>query len=54
VSGGTNIQSKLAFSDINRNRKLGRSLMSPYAGVATGLLKIPKTQLKKQAKMTQH
>jgi len=43
--------SKHAFSDINRNRKLGRS---PYAGVATGLLKTPRTQLEKQAKMTQH
>jgi len=39
--------SKLAFFDINRNRKLG---WSPYAGVATGLLKTPWTQLKKQAK----
>jgi len=39
----------LALSDINRNRKLE---LSPYAGVATGLLKTPKTQVKKQAKMT--
>jgi len=39
--------SKLAFSDINLNRKLGRSPRSPYAGVATGLLKPPWTQLKK-------
>jgi len=46
--------SKLAFSDINRNRKLGLSPRSPGAGVATGLLKTPWTQLKKQAKMTQH
>jgi len=54
VSGGTNIQSKLAFSDINRNRKLGLSSRSPCAGVAAGLLKTPRTQLKKQEKMTQH
>jgi len=38
--------SKLAFSDINRNRKLGRSPRSPYVGVATGMLKTPSTQLK--------
>jgi len=38
VSGGTNKASKLAFSDINRNQKL---CWSPYAGVATGLLKTP-------------
>jgi len=31
-------ESKLAFSDVKRNRKHGRS---PYAGVATGLLKTP-------------
>jgi len=43
--------SKLAFSDVKRNRKHGRS---PYAGVATGLLKTPWTQLKKMGKMTQH
>jgi len=36
VGGGTNIQSKLAFSDISRNRRLGLSPRSPYAGVATG------------------
>jgi len=29
------MQSKLTFSNINRNRKLGRSPSSPYAGVAT-------------------
>jgi len=46
--------SKLAFFDINRNRRLGQSPRSPYAGVATGLLKTSRTQLKKQAKMTQH
>jgi len=46
--------SKLAFSDINRDRRLGRNSRSPYAGVATGLLKTPTTQLKIQAKMTQH
>jgi len=54
VGGGTNIQSKLAFSDINRNQKLRRSPTSLYAGVATGLLKTPRTQLQKQEKMTQH
>jgi len=48
------IASKLAFSDINRNRRLGLSPRSPGAGVATGLLKPPITQLKKQAKMRQH
>ena len=42
--------SKLAFSDINRNWRLG---LSPCTGVATGLLKTPRTQLEKQAKMTQ-
>jgi len=42
--------SKVAFSDINCNRKLGRSPRSPCAGVATGLLKTPQTQLEKQAK----
>jgi len=46
--------SNIAFSDVNRNQKLGRSPRSPSAGVASGLLKIPRTQLKKQAKMTQH
>jgi len=46
--------SKLALCDINRNRRLGRNPRSPYAGVATGLLKTPTTQLKIQAKMTQH
>jgi len=44
VGGDTNIQSKLAF-DINRNRRLGLS-PSPCAGVATGLLKTPRIQLK--------
>jgi len=43
VGGGTDIQSKLAFSNINRNRRLG---LSPCAGVATGLLKTPRTQVK--------
>jgi len=38
--------SKLPFSDINRNRRLGLSSRRPCAGVATGLLKTPKTQLK--------
>jgi len=47
VGGGTNIQSKLAFSDVNRNRRFGQSPRSPCAGVATGLLKTPRTQLKK-------
>jgi len=35
-----NIQSKVAFSGINRNRRLGLSLRSPCAGVATGLLMV--------------
>jgi len=52
VGGGTNIQSKVAFSDINRNRKLGVSPRRSYAGVATGLLKTPRKQHKKQAKIT--
>ena len=39
--------SKLAFSDINRNQKLGRSPRSPYAGVATGLSKTPRTHTDK-------
>jgi len=43
--------SKLAFSDINRNRRLGLNPRSPYAVVATVLLKTPRTQLKIQAKM---
>jgi len=43
--------SKLAFSDTNRNRRLG---LSPCVGVATGLFKTPRTRLKKQAKMTRH
>jgi len=34
--------SKLAFSGINSNQRLG---LSPFAGVATGLLKTPRTQL---------
>jgi len=46
--------SNIALSDINRNQKLVRSPRSPYAGVASGLLKIPRTQLKKQTKMKQH
>jgi len=46
--------SKLAFSDINRNRRLGRIPRRPYTIVATGLLKTIWTQLQKQAKMTQH
>jgi len=46
--------SKLAFSDINRNRRLRPSPRSPCAGVATGPLKTPRTQLKKRAKTTQH
>jgi len=48
---GISIQSKLAFSGINCNRRLG---LSPCAGVATGLLKTPRKQFKKQAKMKQH
>jgi len=46
--------SKLAFSNINRTRRLGLSPSSPCAGVVTGLLKTSRTQHKKQAKMTQH
>jgi len=46
--------SKLAFSDINCNQKLRRSPRSLCAGIATGPLKTPRTQLKRQAKMTQH
>jgi len=42
VGGGTNIQSKLTFSDINRNRRRAKP-RSPSAGVATGLLKTPGT-----------
>jgi len=38
--------SKLAFSDINRNRRLRLSPSSPCAGVTTELLKTPKTLLK--------
>jgi len=45
---------KQAFSSINRKRRLGSCPRSPCAGVATGLLKTPSTQLKKQAKMTQY
>ena len=49
--GGANMQRQLAFSDINLNRRLGRSPRSPCAGVATGcVVKTPRTQLKKQAK----
>jgi len=50
VGGGINIQSKLAFSDINRNRRLGLSPRSPCDGVAGGLLKTPRAQLKKTGK----
>jgi len=46
--------SKLTFTDINRNRRLGLSPTSRCAGVATVLLKTPRTQLKKQAKIIQH
>jgi len=42
--------SKLTFSYIKRDRKLGRSPRSPYAGVATGLLKTPRAQLKNSQK----
>jgi len=42
--------SKLAFSDANRNQRLGLSPRSPCAAVATGLLKTPRTQLKKTEK----
>jgi len=40
--------SKFALSDINRNQR------HPCTGVVSGLLQTPRTQLKKQAKMTQH
>jgi len=46
--------SKLAFSDLNRNRKLGLNPWSPYARVAKGLLKTSRNKLKKQAQMTQN
>jgi len=52
LGGGTNIQSKQAH--INRNRRLGLNPWSPCAGVATGLLKPPRTQHKKQVNMTQN
>jgi len=42
--------SKLAFSDINRYRRLWPSPRSPCAGTATGLLKTPRTQLKNRQK----
>jgi len=35
--------SKLAFSDIDRNRRRRQNPTSPCAGVATGLLKTPST-----------
>ena len=41
---------KLAFSDINRSRRLGRRPTGLFVGVATGLLKTPKTQLKRTDK----
>jgi len=49
VGGGISIQSKLVFSDMNRNRRLRLSPRSLCAGVATGLLKTktPITQRKK-------
>jgi len=50
MGGGTNIQSKLEFSDINRNRRLGQSPRSPCAGVATGL----NTQPKKHQEHQEH
>ena len=40
--------SKLAFSGINSNQRLG---LSPFAGVATGLLKTPRTQLEKTGRI---
>jgi len=46
--------SKLAFSYINRNRRLGLNPRIPCTGISTGLLKTPRTQLQKLAKMTQH
>jgi len=50
VGGDTNTQSKLAFSDINRNRRPALSPRSPRAGVFGELMKIPKTQLKNRQK----
>jgi len=44
--------SKLAFTDINRNRRLGLSPRSPCAGVTTVLLKTPKTHLKNSKNTT--
>jgi len=38
--------SKLAFSDIIHSPRLGQSPRSPCNGVATGLLKTPRTQLR--------
>ena len=38
--------SKLLFSDVNRNRRLGLIPRRPCSGVATGLLKTSRTQLK--------
>ena len=46
--------SKLALSDTDLNRRLGFSSRRPCARVVTGLLKTPRTQLEKQAKMAQH
>ena len=52
MGGGINAQSKLAFSNMNRDWRLGLSPTSSCAGVATGLLKYQKHSPKK-AKMTQ-
>jgi len=40
--------SKLAFSNINRNRRLGLSPRCPCSGVAHWVVKTPRTQLTKQ------
>jgi len=45
---------KLAFSNIDHKGRLGLCPTSSCAAVGTGLLKTPRTQLKKHAKMTQY
>jgi len=43
-------ESNLAFSDVNRTRRLRLIPWSPCVGVATGLLKTPRTLLKNRQK----
>ena len=50
MGGGTNIQSKLSFSDTNSYRRLGLNQWNPCAEVTTGLLKTPRKQLTKRGK----